>query len=81
GITITGADIGTEPTEDRKRKIVAASGTGKEKAKVVEKEKKKKATTSGSDKENVTKKQRTQKKRAPKVPRKFVVYEEDDEET
>ncbi|MCI62444.1 hypothetical protein A2U01_0083701, partial [Trifolium medium] len=31
-----------------------------------------------SDKENVSKKQRTQKKRAP---RKFVVYEEDDEET
>ncbi|MCI77305.1 hypothetical protein A2U01_0098575, partial [Trifolium medium] len=31
--------------------------------------------------ENVTKKQRTQKKRAPRAPRKFVVLEEDDEET
>ncbi|MCI96529.1 hypothetical protein A2U01_0117829, partial [Trifolium medium] len=41
----------------------------------------KRATTSGSDKEIVTKNQRTQKKRAPKAPRKFVVYEEDDEET
>ncbi|MCI87683.1 hypothetical protein A2U01_0108968, partial [Trifolium medium] len=31
-------------------------------------------------KENVTKKQRTQKKRAPRASRKFVVHEEDDEE-
>ncbi|MCI64918.1 hypothetical protein A2U01_0086176, partial [Trifolium medium] len=34
-----------------------------------------------SDKENVTKKQGTRKKRAPRAGRKFVVHEEDDEET
>ncbi|MCI32026.1 hypothetical protein A2U01_0053238 [Trifolium medium] len=78
GITITGADIGTEPTEDRKRKRVDASGASKEKAEVAVKEKKKRATTSGSDKENVTKKQRTQKKR---IVRKLLIHEEDDEET
>ncbi|MCI64283.1 hypothetical protein A2U01_0085541, partial [Trifolium medium] len=61
-IIITGANIGTEPIEDRKRKRVVASGAGKEKVEVVEKEKKKRAYTSVSDKENVTKKQRTQKK-------------------
>ncbi|MCI73685.1 hypothetical protein A2U01_0094949, partial [Trifolium medium] len=71
--------IGTEPTEDRKGKRVA----GKVKADVVvkEKEKRKRDATSVSDKDEVTKKQRTLKKRAPRASRKFVVYEEDDEET
>ncbi|MCI53124.1 hypothetical protein A2U01_0074370, partial [Trifolium medium] len=82
GIIITRADIGSEPTEDRKRKRVAATGSRKEKAEVAVKEKKKRAITSGYDKEIVTKKQRTQKNRAPKV-RKLVlqVEEEDEEET
>ncbi|MCI76090.1 hypothetical protein A2U01_0097359, partial [Trifolium medium] len=46
-----------------------------------EKEKRKRDATSVSDKDEVTKKQRTQKNRAPRAPRKFVVYEEDDEKT
>ncbi|MCI29288.1 hypothetical protein A2U01_0050497, partial [Trifolium medium] len=74
GISITGADIGSEPTEDRKGKRVA----GKVKAEAVVKEKKKRADPSVSDKENVTKKQRTQKKRHV---RKMVIHEEDNEET
>ncbi|MCI70698.1 hypothetical protein A2U01_0091961, partial [Trifolium medium] len=77
--TITGADIAPAPTEDRKGKRVVASGSVKDKAEDVVKERKtKKRATFVSDKENVTKKQRIQKKRAP---RKFVVHEEDEEET
>ncbi|MCI11989.1 hypothetical protein A2U01_0033092, partial [Trifolium medium] len=76
GITITGADIAPAPTEDRKGKRVDASGSGKDKAEVVVKETKKRAATSVSDKENVTKKQRIQKKRAP---RKLVLQEENEE--
>ncbi|MCI98172.1 hypothetical protein A2U01_0119475, partial [Trifolium medium] len=56
GIIITGADIGTKPTEDIKGKRVAASGSGKDKAEAIVKESKKRAASSGSDKENVTKK-------------------------
>ncbi|MCI78610.1 hypothetical protein A2U01_0099881, partial [Trifolium medium] len=63
GIIITGADIGTEPSEDRKGKRVA----GKVKADIVVKESKKRAAPSCSDKDEVTKKQRTQKKRAPRA--------------
>ncbi|MCI88424.1 hypothetical protein A2U01_0109711, partial [Trifolium medium] len=48
---------------------------------VKENEKRKRDATSVSNKDEVTKKHRTQKNRAPKAPRKFVVYEEDDEET
>ncbi|MCI83430.1 hypothetical protein A2U01_0104706, partial [Trifolium medium] len=48
-------------------------------AEVVVKETKKRAATYVSDKEIVTKKLRTQKKRAPR--RKFVVHEVEDEET
>ncbi|MCI28651.1 hypothetical protein A2U01_0049853, partial [Trifolium medium] len=58
--------------------------TGKDKVEVVvkEKEKRKRTAASGFDKELVTKKQRTQKNRAPKV-RKLVlqVEEEYEEET
>ncbi|MCI60598.1 hypothetical protein A2U01_0081854, partial [Trifolium medium] len=64
GIIITGADIAPVPTEDRKRKRVATSESGIDKAEVVVKESKKRVITSVSDKENVTKKQRTQKKKA-----------------
>ncbi|MCI47515.1 hypothetical protein A2U01_0068757, partial [Trifolium medium] len=55
--------------------------------KVVEGKKKKSevrasgVTTSVSDKEKITKKPRTQKRRAPKVVRQFVIQEEDEEET
>ncbi|MCI86736.1 hypothetical protein A2U01_0108017, partial [Trifolium medium] len=37
--------------------------------------------TSVSDKEKITKKPRTQKKKAPKVVRQLVIQEEDEEET
>ncbi|MCI88256.1 hypothetical protein A2U01_0109542, partial [Trifolium medium] len=52
GITIIGADISTELTEDRKRKRVAATRASKEKADVIvkEKEKRKRDATSVSDK-------------------------------
>ncbi|MCI93228.1 hypothetical protein A2U01_0114526, partial [Trifolium medium] len=65
GITITKADIAPEPTDDRKSKKVVASGSGKGKVEVVvkEKEKRKSDAASVSDKDEVTKKQRIQKKR------------------
>ncbi|MCI51921.1 hypothetical protein A2U01_0073165, partial [Trifolium medium] len=56
------------------------SGSGKGKVEVVvkEKEKRKRVATSVSDKDEVTKKQRIQKGRPV---RKFVIHEENDEET
>ncbi|MCI44766.1 hypothetical protein A2U01_0066005, partial [Trifolium medium] len=79
GITITKADIGTEPTDDRKVKKAVTSGSGKGKAELIvkEKEKRKRDATFVSNKDEVTKKQRTQKKRPV---RKLVIHEEDDEE-
>ncbi|MCI63643.1 hypothetical protein A2U01_0084900, partial [Trifolium medium] len=45
GITITGADIAHVPTEDKKRKRVVTSVSGKEKVEDVVEEKKKKVAT------------------------------------
>ncbi|MCI67513.1 hypothetical protein A2U01_0088772, partial [Trifolium medium] len=46
-----------------------------------EDKKQKRVASFVSEKEKVTKKQRTQKKMAPRVTRKMVLQEEDDEET
>ncbi|MCI36816.1 hypothetical protein A2U01_0058039, partial [Trifolium medium] len=67
------ADSTAAATPKRKR-------DGKEKVENVVEGKKKKVATSVSDKEKITKKQRTQKKRAPRAVRKMVVHEETDEE-
>ncbi|MCI82025.1 hypothetical protein A2U01_0103299, partial [Trifolium medium] len=54
---------------------------GKEKLEEVVKEKEKRKRIAVSESEKVTKKPRTQKNKGPKIVRKLMVNEEDDEET
>ncbi|MCI33123.1 hypothetical protein A2U01_0054339, partial [Trifolium medium] len=82
GITIIGADIAHVPTEDKKRKIVTKVKQEKaSEVKVVEATESESKTASEKSKGKTTKKQRSERKKAPKVQRRMVIQEKDDEET